>query len=52
MVFRAVAPRPKAAFFLMIMSAQGTKRTCLSGLTMSALEGRTDMQRKRGQFRF
>ncbi|MEA2960097.1 MAG: hypothetical protein QOI46_195, partial [Alphaproteobacteria bacterium] len=27
MVFRAVAPRPKAAFFLMIMSAQGTKRT-------------------------
>jgi len=25
---------------------------CLSGLTMSALEGRRDMQRKRGQFRF
>jgi hypothetical protein len=24
-------------------SANGTKRTCLGGLTMSALEGRTDV---------
>src|SRR5258708_1623906 len=30
----------------------GTKRTCRGGLTMSAVEGRTDIPRKRSHFRF
>jgi hypothetical protein len=33
-------------------SAYGTKRTWRGGLTMSAVEGRTDMPRKRADFRF
>jgi len=47
MVFRAVAPRPKAAFFLMIMSAHGTKRTCRGSARMSAIRGRTDLAHTR-----
>jgi hypothetical protein len=34
------------------MSGPGTKPTCLGGLTMSALEGRTDMRLIPGHFRF
>ena len=33
-------------------STHGTKRTCRGGLTMSALEGRTDMPLKQDRFRF
>src|SRR5450432_798173 len=34
------------------MSAFGTKRTCRGRLTMSAPEGKTDVPRERGHFRF
>jgi hypothetical protein len=33
-------------------SGYGTKRTRLSGLTMSVVEGRTEMPFQRGHFRF
>jgi hypothetical protein len=33
-------------------STHGTFRTCPDGLTMSAVEGRTDMPRQRADFRF
>jgi len=42
MVFRAVAPRPKAAFFLMIMSAHGTFETCRLHQAMSEFEGKAE----------
>jgi hypothetical protein len=35
-----------------VVARVGTKRTSLGGLTMSAVEGRTDMPHKRGHFRF
>jgi hypothetical protein len=34
------------------MSVHGTKRTWRGGLTMSVVEGRTDMPFQRGHFRF
>ena len=42
----------RAAGYRAAISCSGTFRTCWGNLTMSALEGRTDLPFKRGHFRF